>query len=392
MMTNLKNYQITHDEDEADIIVVNSCTVTNDADKGVRNYISSKKHKKIIYTGCGFKANAEAFFEKSAVFGAFPHSKKERIAEFLNPESRFFEPDDIKAHIDSTIVSEFVGKSRAFIKIQEGCNFECSYCIIPAVRGVARSMREELILEQIELLVGNGFSEFILTGTNTGSYGSDMGRTLSGLIKKISCIGGVKRIRVGSLEPSQIDDEFLELLGEPFMAKHLHIALQHTSDRMLEVMRRKNRVKNDLALFQKIAEMGAALGTDYITGHPGESDEVWSEAYKAFLDFPLTHIHTFSYSDREGTHSSSLKDRPRGDVARERGIMLKDRVAQNNKSFREKKSPLQVLIEGGEDGAYEGFDQFFNKITIQSRKNIAKEWLEIEDYKIEDERNYAKIE
>ena len=149
-------------------------------------------------------------------------------------------------------MEEFVGKSRAFIKIQEGCDFRCSYCIIPSVRGDARSHREETILEQVTKLAANGFGEFILTGTNVGSYGQDHNTSMAKLLKKMSTIRGVRRIRIGSLEPIQVDDEFMELLDEPWMAKHLHIALQHTSDKMLEIMNRRNTFATDIELFNKI--------------------------------------------------------------------------------------------------------------------------------------------
>ncbi len=154
-----------------------------------------------------------SYWQRKRVFGVFGHSEKENIESILKLDKPFYKIGDLN-HIDTTIVEQFIGKSRAFIKIQEGCNFDCSYCIIPSVRGRARSHSEESILTQVEKLASNGFGEFILTGTNVGSYGYDIGSSIAKLIKKISQIRGVRRVRVGSLEPIQIDDEFKELLKD----------------------------------------------------------------------------------------------------------------------------------------------------------------------------------
>lgn len=202
MMSRLKDFDITLQEEDADIVVVNSCTVTNGADSNVRTYINHMRNlnKEIYLTGCGAHTKGESLFEQEKVFGVFGQSEKERINSLLNEKKRFYELGDLD-FIDENIVEEFAGKSRAFIKIQEGCNFRCSYCIIPFVRGDARSMDEEQILRQIEILAANGFGEFVLSGTNVGSYGHRQGRSIAGLMKRISLIRGVRRIRIGSLEP-----------------------------------------------------------------------------------------------------------------------------------------------------------------------------------------------
>ncbi|MCK5853831.1 MAG: MiaB/RimO family radical SAM methylthiotransferase, partial [Sulfurovaceae bacterium] len=281
MMSKLKDFELTLDESEADIVMVNSCTVTNGADSSVRAYISGVNRKrpetKVVIAGCGSHSKGESLFESKKVFGVMGHSEKENINAILKHQKPFYEIGDLE-HIDETIVEEFVGKSRAFIKIQEGCDFACSYCIIPSVRGRARSHREADVLKQIEKLASNGFGEFILTGTNVGSYGKEQNSSMAKLLKKISMIRGVRRIRIGSLEPIQIDDEFKELLGEPWMAKHLHIALQHTSDKMLKLMNRRNDYQSDVALLEEISSKGYGIGTDYIVGHPGEDEVSWREA------------------------------------------------------------------------------------------------------------------
>ena len=389
MMSSLKDFTITQKEEDADIVVVNSCTVTNGADGSVRNYINKvgKKGKKIYLTGCGAFTKGEQLFDQKKVVGVFGHSEKTKVNELLKKEN-FFELGDLKS-IDKRIVSEFVGKSRAFIKIQEGCDFRCSYCIIPYVRGDARSQDEELIVEQVHRLAANGFGEFILTGTNVGSYGKDRGTSLAKLLKRLFLVRGVRRIRIGSIEPVQIDEEFMELLEEPQMAKHLHIALQHTSPKMLELMNRRNEVAKDLELFERIAAKGYALGTDFIVGHPGETPELFAEAVENIKKFPLTHIHLFTYSKRDGTPAASMKPQVPGNVAKERYRVIQQIIKEKNEAFRPQKRPLQVLVESQKEGLYFGHDQFFNPVFIQSDLDLTGNWVEIAEYEVKKEGNFA---
>jgi len=395
MMSKLKDYEVTQDELNSDFIVVNSCTVTNGADSSVRNYISSMSRKnpqaKVILAGCGSHSKGESLFEDKKVFGVIGHSEKENINAVLKNENPFYQIGDLE-HIDTTIVEEFIGKSRAFIKIQEGCDFACSYCIIPQVRGAARSHKEETILEQISKLASNGFGEFILTGTNVGSYGRDHNTSMAQLLKKMSHIRGVRRIRIGSLEPIQIDDEFMELLCEPWMAKQLHIALQHTSDKMLKVMNRRNDFKSDFDMFHKIAAKGYALGTDYIVGHPGEDEIEWKIAMDRVKELPLTHVHAFSYSKRDNTASATMKPEIRGNIAKDRHRELSAIVAAKNHLFRrEHRSNLEVLLENGKDGVFKGFDQYFNKIEVHSDQDLSSNWILINDVEVDNAGNKAKL-
>ena len=395
MMSKLQEFTITSKEEESNIIIVNSCTVTNGADSSVRGYINSIERKypdkKVILAGCGSHSKGESLFEANKVFGVIGHSEKENINEIIKSPERFYQIGDLK-HIDSTIVEEFIGKSRAFIKIQEGCNFRCSYCIIPFVRGDARSHPESTILTQVEKLASNGFGEFILTGTNVGSYGQEHGSSMAKLLKKMSQIRGVRRIRMGSLEPIQIDDEFKELLQEPWMAKHLHIALQHTSDRMLELMNRRNSYLTDQKLFEEIASKGYALGTDYIVGHPGEGEKEWSEAMQRVKDLPLTHIHAFSYSKRDGTVSATMKEQVRGDIAKKRHKELTQIIKEKNYSFRKEHTQnLEVLLENGKNGVYHGFDQYFNRVSVTSDDDLSSNWVLLNQLEVTDEESKAQL-
>ena len=388
----IKDYEITNDEEVADIVVINSCTVTNSADSGVRNYINGVKRRgvKVILTGCGAVSKGKELFA-SGIYGVLGASKKSDINELLKQEKPFFELGNLNS-VDKNIVTNYENHTKAFIKIQEGCNFNCSYCIIPSVRGKARSMDEAMILKEARILAQNGYNELVLTGTNIGSYGKDTNSSLGKLLANLGKISGIRRIRLGSIEPSQIDESFREILKEEWLERHLHIALQHTSEAMLKIMRRRNNAFSDLELFNELSSLGFALGTDYIVGHPGESEEIWSEAVENFKKFPITHLHAFVYSPRRDTHSATLKSDVSGDVAKARLKVLQGIALQNNENFRKKHNEtLKILVEQKNGDFYEGFDQFYNKAKISSQNDITKEWLEVSEYEIKPDANYAKI-
>jgi MiaB/RimO family radical SAM methylthiotransferase len=350
-----------------------------------------KQGKKLFLTGCGAHTKGESLFGSGKVQGVFGQSEKIKINTLLSSENRFYEIGDLN-YIDDAIVQEFVGKSRAFIKIQEGCNFRCSYCIIPFVRGDARSMDESNILEQVRVLAGNGFGEFVLTGTNVGSYGQGEGKNIAELMKKMSLIRGVRRIRVGSLEPIQINESFREILDEPWLERHLHIAIQHSSDEMLRIMNRRNRHKTDVELFGMLHDKGFALGTDFIVGHPGETDVLWEEGMQNIRELHLTHIHPFTYSKRDGTPSALMNPQINGAISTKRMLELNEHIRTNNIRFRQNTSAsLEVLVESGENGKYSGLDQFFNKILIKSDEDLVGNWINIEKYEVKNDHNEAQF-
>ncbi len=394
MMSRLEDFDVTGDEAAADIVVVNSCTVTNGADTGVRGYINAQRRqgKEVFLTGCGAHTKGESLFEAGKVRGVFGQSEKEKINSLLQKRERFYELGDLE-FIDDNVVEQFVGKSRAFIKIQEGCSFRCSYCIIPYVRGDARSVDEETILEQVRRLAANGFGEFVLTGTNIGSYGQGESRNIATLLKQMSLIRGVRRIRLGSLEPVQITEAFKEILDEPWLERHLHIALQHTSHEMLRIMNRRNRFEHDLELFSFLGEKGFALGTDFIVGHPGETPQRWEEAWDNLQRLPLTHIHAFTYSPRDGTPSASMKPQVNGAVAKTRLAALSELVDENNLRFRRAHhTALDVLVESrSDDGLFHGYDQYYNKIVIESSADLEGNWVRIDSADVKEDHNYAVV-
>lgn len=392
MASNLGDYCRVFDEKDADIVIVNSCTVTNSADVRVRSYIRrmNSANKRVIIAGCGALSRGESLKEEGLVHGVIGHSQKTNIAKLLDKDSPFVQKGDL---LSLDLPNALSGnKTKAFVKIQEGCDFQCSYCIIPSVRGKARSHKELDLLKQIDKLVNKGFSEIVLTGTNIGSYGKDTNSSLGHLLQKLGDIKGLKRVRLGSIEPVQIDGAVLEVLNESWIERHLHIALQHTSPKMLKLMRRRNSVEKDLKLFEDLASRGFALGTDFITGHPGESQEVWDEAWQWVRRFPLTHIHGFTYSKRNGTPSANMSKTVSSNIAKRRLKELKTLIFKNNLNFRyaHKDEILNVLIEESSGKKAFGYDQFYNPVHLYGKIN-RHSWAKLSRYTIKDKCNEATI-
>ncbi len=404
----IDDYEIINNDKVADIIIINSCTVTNSADYRARAYISSitkndSREKQILFTGCGVKSQGKKLFNENKVHSVFESSNKERISSILKTTSQkrdFIEGDF--ATTDKTIIHSYQNKTKAFVKIQEGCDFACSYCIIPSVRGPSRSFEVEYITKQISTLAQNGHSEFVLTGTNIGSYtkaqknkSKEYKTTLAGLCKEIFKIQGVKRLRLSSIEPTQIDDEFFEILREPQLAKYLHIALQYTNSKMLKIMKRRSKVEQDLALFEKISEYGYALGSDFIVGHPYESQEIFDDAFKMLQKFPLTHLHTFCFSKRANTPSALMDEQVDKKTASNRAAKIRELIAKKNFDFRAKlkqnNKSINVLVESLKDEYYMGYDEYFNLSKIKQKDNKNNElkgkWIDTTSYEVRNEFN-----
>lgn len=385
--------EIASSEEEADFVVVNSCTVTNGADSDVRNYLRriARKEKRAILAGCGAVSKGDELFKERLVWGVLGGENKDKLRGFLQENRPFFALGGLKFSEKKTAVN-FDSHTKAFLKIQEGCNFNCSYCIIPQVRGESRSVELAALVKQSEELVANGFSEIVLTGTNIGSFKPSLGA----LLQELGKIRGLRRVRLGSVEPSQIDEAFLEVCKEDFVEKHLHIALQHTSEEMLRLMRRRNRTKEDLKLFLKLAQEGFGLGTDYIVAHPGESEQIWQEAVANLQNFPLTHIHAFIFSPRSNTYSQELLNKfgaVNGTIGKQRLNQICELVKAKNLNFRQTQAQnntaLSVLVEKKDGEFYSGFDEFYNKCFVKSEENLSKKWVKVTNFEAKEDGNYA---
>lgn len=385
--------EIASSEEEADFVVVNSCTVTNGADSDVRNYLRriARKEKRAILAGCGAVSKGDELFKERLVWGVLGGENKDKLRGFLQENRPFFALGGLKFSEKKTAVN-FDSHTKAFLKIQEGCNFNCSYCIIPQVRGESRSVELAALVKQSEELVANGFSEIVLTGTNIGSFKPSLGA----LLQELGKIRGLRRVRLGSVEPSQIDEAFLEVCKEDFVEKHLHIALQHTSEEMLRLMRRRNRTKEDLKLFLKLAQEGFGLGTDYIVAHPGENEQIWQEAVANLQNFPLTHIHAFIFSPRSNTYSQELLNKfgaVNGAIGKQRLNQICELVKAKNLNFRQTQAQnnaaLSVLVEKKDGEFYSGFDEFYNKCFVKSEENLSKKWVKVTNFEAKEDGNYA---
>ena len=309
-------YEIANMNEKVDLYIINSCAVTSKASKESR--MLAKKLSRVgtvIYTGCDSYLE-ENLKDKVILVG---NNFKNNIMDVLSGKRASTEKQTKFYPIDKTVFT-FSEKSRALVKIQEGCNNHCTYCIIPFLRGRERDKDESLVLEEIKRLVDTGFPEVVITGTNIGSY-----RRFKDLLKKISKINGIFRVRISSIEPMYVDEELIDIVSDLNFAKHLHIPMQSGSDRILKLMGRGYTK----AKFEKIVEYchkkGIFVGTDVIVGFFGEGEKEFRETYSFIEILPLSFGHVFSYSKRPMTPASRIEmDLPRGPIVRERNRALRE--------------------------------------------------------------------
>lgn len=368
--------------DNADIIIVNTCTVTNTADKKCLKEIRSlrKKYPEKILVVCGCSAqNKQELYKGLNIDILIGNKDKSKIADLINAylvkrehyvkfyNERNLEFEDMMIHNFNHI--------RAFIKIEDGCDNFCSYCIIPFVRGTVRSKDFDVVLKEASILASNNHKEIVLTGIHTGRYYSN-GHDLSDLLEELCKIDDIKRIRISSIEITELDDKFMETLkNNPKICNHLHIPLQSGSDVVLKKMNRKY----DLAYFkEKIEKIRSirpdiSITTDIIVGHPYETDEEFNNTLAFAESIKFSKIHVFPYSVREGTLASTM---PQVDVTvkKERVkklIALSKRLEKEYfQKFLGKK--LDVLIEECHNGISMGHTSNYLYVTIDETKEIGK--------------------
>ncbi len=319
-------YDIVDFKDMADVYVVNTCTVTNIADRKSRQMLHQAKSRNpkaiIAAVGCYVQAAEEVLLEDSAVDLVIGNNKKsdivtmvERCKNSKQKEELIIDINDEKDYEELNIITT-MEKTRAFIKIQDGCNRFCSYCIIPYVRGRVRSRKEKEILDEIGELVKKGYKEIVLTGIHISSYGTDfkqidMNMPLAELIKNIGLIHGVERIRLGSLEPRIITDELLGVISQvKQFCPHFHLSLQSGSDTVLQRMNRKYTTEEyyqRVLLIKNYFEL-PSFTTDIIVGFPGETKEEFDETLSFVKKIGFSQIHVFKYSKRAGTKAAEMKE------------------------------------------------------------------------------------
>ncbi len=332
---------------EAQLVVLNTCTVTSAADDDVRKAIHRSHREnpsaRILVTGCYAQRAPEELAALPGVHWVVGNSHKVRIPEIVAESESYhgqIHVGDIFAQHDflSAPVEDAAGdRTRPNLKIQDGCNNRCSFCIIPFVRGSSRSAPADRVVEQVRNLAAR-YREVVLSGINLGRWGREPGSTirLADLIRRLLAETTVQRLRLSSIEPMDWSDDLLDLVtSSPRIAKHVHAPLQSGSDRVLRRMHRKYRPRHyeDRILKARAWMPDAAIGADVMTGFPGETDGEFEESRAFIASLPFTYLHVFTYSERPGTPAASADQVPM-EVRRERNRILRELAAAKNLDFR----------------------------------------------------------
>jgi len=341
----------------ADVIVVNTCTVTARADQEarqlVRRLVREAPGARVVVTGCYAQRAPEeirAIPGVSAVLGTAERDDGDTFARALLGDAGSLPVRFGRAiRVFRTSAPILVGRSRALLKVQDGCDSFCTYCIVPYVRGRSRSLPHDEALERARRLLEAGHHEIVLTGADLGSYGRDLparsgSHPLTRLVRAILALGEHHRVRLSSIEPHKVDPELGDAIGyEPRLCRHLHLPLQSGSDPVLRAMRRGYERAEYRALVERLAARGTiAVGADVIVGFPGEGPKEFEETRRFLEDLPLAYLHVFRYSPRPGTASVRLGPAARGEVSRERSEVLRALGAVKAEHFR--RSLLGVIL------------------------------------------------
>lgn len=309
-------YEISNFDDVCDIYIINTCTVTNTSDIKSRKIIRQAKRRNpeacVIAMGC-FVQKSDTLIDEIDI--ALGNKDKSRIIELI--KEYFDKKEKLNKVVAKENLNEFedmyldkyLNRTRAFVKIQDGCENFCSYCIIPFVRGKCRSKDFDKTLEEINTLVNNGFKEIVLTGIHTGNYGKDINTSFANLLREIVKINDLKRIRISSIEQTELTDEVLEILKtNEKIVDHLHIPVQAASNEVLTTMNRKYNIDEFKAKIEEIRTIrpDISITTDIIVGHPGETDEIFERSIETLKEINFSKLHVFPYSKRDGTVSANL--------------------------------------------------------------------------------------
>ena len=341
-VTNLlkdNGYEIVDFDSIADIYIINTCSVTNESDKKSRKMINrAKRNNKdaiVIVMGC-YSQVSSGEIEAGIVLG---NKDKSRIVDIINEykktrESKKIIYDLTKVEFEKMEISKFDSHTRAFVKIQDGCNAFCSYCIIPYARGRVRSKAKEDVISEVTKLVNEGYKEIVLTGIHTGRYGIDINSSLEELLYELVEIPNIYRIRLSSIEINEITPGIIKLIKEnSIMARHLHIPLQSGSNKILKLMNRryiKEEFINMVNILKEIEDI--SLTTDLIVGFPNEGEEEFNETINTLNEIGFTKIHTFPYSKRKGTPAALMDNQVSSDIKKERVHRVLD-ISNNSENL-----------------------------------------------------------
>ncbi len=391
------DYEIVDFEEQADVYIINTCTVTNVGDKKSRQMIRKAKRLNsqavVVVTGCYAQTSPEDLKKIPEVNIIIGNQDRHRIVQLVEEKVQSGRNIDIVQDIMKTReyeelkISKVKDHARAFIKVQEGCNNFCSYCIIPYARGPVRSRTIENILEEGRQIAAQGYKEIVITGINVSSYGRELeGITLIDALRGLNEIEGIERIRLGSLEPMLLDEAFIMGLKEIHkLCDHFHLSLQSGSDEVLEKMNRKYDTKTYKTIIDNIRKVfpKASLTTDIMVGFPEETDENFRESYEFISQIRFSKLHVFKYSKRQGTPASKMENQVPESIKEERSkeiIQLSDKLEKDYyKQFLGEK--LTVLIEQSskEDyNNYQGHTTNYILVKVQSNENIINQTIPVE--------------
>lgn len=382
-----RGYKKISYEEKADIYIINTCTVTNTSDNKSKKIINHTRKNNpdsiIIVCGCYTQYMKGDIANKSSVDIILGNKDKSKVVDIVEeyiknqkPINRVYELK--KQEFENMEIDKFETHTRAFVKIQDGCNNFCSYCIIPYVRGDVRSKKIEIVIDEVKRLVNNGHKEIVLTGIHTGNYGKDLGYTLTTLLKELKKISGLKRIRISSIEITELTDEFLEeLKNNKLIVDHMHIPLQSGTDKILKFMNRKYDTKYFKNKIEKIRSIkpDISITTDVIVGFPHETDDDFNKTVKFIKEIKFTKLHVFPYSKRTGTKAAQMDNQVDPLIKKQRVKKLIELSNSLEKEYYNKHIGLEmdVLIERKINDEYVGHTSNFLEVRTKSNSDITND-------------------
>lgn len=375
------NFLYVSDYSNADIIIINTCTVTNTADKKCLKMVRRVKREKgnaiLVVTGCSSQ-NRQEVYKDLGIDILLGNKDKSKVAELVkdyiksnNPLVKFYNERNLE--FEDMVISDF-NHVRAFIKVEDGCDNFCSYCIIPYVRGSVRSKDFNKVIEEAKTLAHNGHKEIVLTGIHTGRYEHD-GHDLTDLIVELSKIDELKRIRISSIEITELNDKFLEMLKtNNKVCDHLHVPLQSGSNEILKKMNRKYDLKYFKEKVEKIRSIrpDISISTDIIVGHPYETEELFMECLNFARDINFSKIHVFPYSPRLGTASASMSNQVPESIKKERvnRLMELSNKLEDEYFHRFVGKNVEILVEECDNNVSIGHTSNYLKVTLNEKLEI----------------------
>ncbi len=389
-----KGFDIVEFKDKADIYVFNTCTVTENAEKEcrqlVRRALRQNPQAYIIVTGCYAQLRPEEIAGIEGVDLVLGSSEKFNLFDYVNE----FEKKELACiHVSPTdnLINQFGtahstdadSRTRAYFKIQDGCDYKCTFCTIPLARGGSRSMNPDQLLSEFKKLVSSGYKEIILTGVNVGDYGKAFDVKLYDVLSRMAEVPGDFRIRISSIEPNLLSDEILNLTaGSKKMCSHFHIPLQSGSSKVLKLMRRRYGVELYSDLIYKAAEKidDLGIGVDVIVGSPGETEDDFMETYNFIKELPVSYLHVFTYSERPNTKAIEMDGSVDVFERKERSRRLRILSEKKRAEFYQKMvgKELDVLFEADEaNGMMKGFSSNYVRVENQYVPGLVNQFTKI---------------